>query len=130
MRLRVLLEPRYGATYDQILALAQTTEEGAAGFDAFFRSDHYMGIDPNEPALQAPRTPGRRSRASAIQTSRVTLGTLMTTGRIRVLSGQLAMEVATMETSMERRGGQTEQSRKPGGNRTGAPRVRASRSRR
>jgi hypothetical protein len=36
MRMRVLLEPHHGASYDQILALAQATEE--AGFDALFRS--------------------------------------------------------------------------------------------
>ena len=46
MRLRILLEPRWGATYEQILAFAVATEE--AGFDAFFRSDHYLGIDPDD----------------------------------------------------------------------------------
>jgi len=42
VRLRILLEPRWGATYEQILAFAVATEE--AGFDAFFRSDHYLSI--------------------------------------------------------------------------------------
>ena len=46
VKLRVLMEPRHGATYDQILALARTTEE--AGFDAFFRSDHYLGVDADD----------------------------------------------------------------------------------
>ena len=93
MRLRVLLEPRYGATYDQILALARATEE--AGFDAFFRSDHYMGIEPNEPALR-PTDSWTTLAGLALQTSRVTLGTLMTAGTFRY-PGQLAVEVATVD---------------------------------
>ena len=93
MRLRVLLEPRYGATYDQILALARATEE--AGFDAFFRSDHFLGIEPNEPALR-PTDSWTTLAGLAIQTSRVTLGTLMTAGTFRQ-PGQLAIEVATVD---------------------------------
>ncbi len=93
MRLRVLLEPRYGATYEQILALAQTTEE--AGFDAFFRSDHYMGIDATDPAYR-PTDSWTTLAGLAIQTSRVTLGTLMTAGTFRQ-PGQLAIEVATVD---------------------------------
>src|ERR1700733_6080622 len=38
--LRVFTEPQYGATYDQLLAAARVTQE--CGFDAFFRSDHYL----------------------------------------------------------------------------------------
>jgi len=49
MRVRVLLEPRYGATYEQLAAMAKTAEE--AGFDAFFRSDHYLGIDADDTSL-------------------------------------------------------------------------------
>jgi F420-dependent oxidoreductase-like protein len=93
MRLRVLLEPRYGASYDQILALALATEE--AGFDAFFRSDHYLGIEPNEPALR-PTDSWTTLAGLAIQTSRVTLGTLMTAGTFRQ-PGQLGIEVATVD---------------------------------
>ena len=58
MRLRVLLEPLHGASYDQILALARATEE--SGFDAFFRSDHYQGIDPDDTGV--PRRPTRGPR--------------------------------------------------------------------
>jgi len=93
MRLRVLLEPRYGATYDQILAMARTTEE--AGFDAFFRSDHYLGIQPTEPALR-PTDSWTTLAGLAIQTSRVQLGTLMTAGTFRN-PAQLAIEVATAD---------------------------------
>ena len=40
MRLRVFTEPQQGASYDQLLAVARCAEE--EGFDAFFRSDHYL----------------------------------------------------------------------------------------
>src|ERR1700722_4230255 len=50
MRLRILLEPHHGATYAQILALAEAAEAG--GFDAFFRSDHYLGIDADDVTYQ------------------------------------------------------------------------------
>jgi F420-dependent oxidoreductase-like protein len=93
MRLRVLLEPRYGATYDQVFALARATEE--AGFDAFFRSDHYLGIESNEPALR-PTDSWTTLAGLAVQTSRVTLGTLMTAGTFRY-PAQLAIEVATVD---------------------------------
>jgi alkanesulfonate monooxygenase SsuD/methylene tetrahydromethanopterin reductase-like flavin-dependent oxidoreductase (luciferase family) len=40
MKLRIFCEPQQGASYDEILALATTAE--VEGFDAFFRSDHYL----------------------------------------------------------------------------------------
>ena len=40
MGLRIFTEPQQGASYDQLLAVARTSE--ACGFDAFFRSDHYL----------------------------------------------------------------------------------------
>ena len=40
MQLRIFTEPQQGATYDQLLAVARAAEDG--GFDAFFRSDHYI----------------------------------------------------------------------------------------
>ena len=42
MDLRVFTEPQQGATYDDLLAVAQRAEE--LGFDAFFRSDHYLAM--------------------------------------------------------------------------------------
>ncbi len=47
MKVRVLMEPRHGATYDRIAAMARAAEE--AGFDGFFRGDHYLGIDAGDP---------------------------------------------------------------------------------
>ena len=40
MELRVFIEPQQGASYASQLAVAQRAE--ALGFDAFFRSDHYL----------------------------------------------------------------------------------------
>jgi alkanesulfonate monooxygenase SsuD/methylene tetrahydromethanopterin reductase-like flavin-dependent oxidoreductase (luciferase family) len=40
VELRIFTEPQMGASYDDLLAVARRTEE--TGFDAFFRSDHYL----------------------------------------------------------------------------------------
>ena len=42
MELRIFTEPQQGATYDDLLAVAPRAEE--LGFDAFFRSDHYLAM--------------------------------------------------------------------------------------
>ena len=93
MRLRVLLEPHHGASYDQILALARATEE--SGFDAFFRSDHYQGIDPDD-ARYRPTDSWTTLAGLAVQTDRVRLGTLMTASTYR-RPGPLAITVATVD---------------------------------
>ena len=93
MRLRVLLEPHHGATYAQILALATAAEEG--GFDAFFRSDHYLGIDADDTTYE-PTDSWTTLAGLGVQTSRVRLGTLVTASTFR-LPGQLAVEVATVD---------------------------------
>jgi F420-dependent oxidoreductase-like protein len=93
MRMRVLLEPHHGATYAQILALAQATEE--AGFDAFFRSDHYLGIDPDDTGYR-PTDSWTTLAGLAVQTERVRLGTLMTASTYR-RPGPLAIAVATVD---------------------------------
>jgi F420-dependent oxidoreductase-like protein len=91
--MRVLLEPHHGATYAQILALAQATEE--AGFDAFFRSDHYLGIDADETGYR-PTDSWTTLAGLAVQTERVRLGTLMTASTYRH-PGPLAIAVATVD---------------------------------
>jgi F420-dependent oxidoreductase-like protein len=93
MRLRVLLEPHHGATYAQILALATAAEEG--GFDAFFRSDHYLGIDAGDLTYQ-PTDSWTTLAGLAVQTSGIRLGTLVNASTFR-LPGQLAVEVATVD---------------------------------
>jgi alkanesulfonate monooxygenase SsuD/methylene tetrahydromethanopterin reductase-like flavin-dependent oxidoreductase (luciferase family) len=92
MRLRILLEPHHGASYAQILALAQAAEAG--GFDAFFRSDHYLGIDADDTTYQ-PTDSWTTLAGLAVQTERVRLGTLVNASTFR-LPGQLAVEVATV----------------------------------
>lgn len=92
MRLRVLLEPRYGATYQQILAMAQAAEE--AGFDGFFRGDHYLGIDSTDTSY-APTDSWTTLAGLAVQTGRIRLGTLVTASTFRQ-PGLLAVIVATV----------------------------------
>lgn len=93
MKLRVLMEPFHGATYDRIVAMARTTEE--AGFDAFFRSDHYMGIDAGD-AEYLPTDSWTTLGGLARDTSRVKLGTLVTAGTYR-LPAVLAVAVASVD---------------------------------
>ena len=40
MLVRIFVEPQFGATYEQQVRVAQAAE--ASGFDAFFRSDHFL----------------------------------------------------------------------------------------
>ena len=49
MKLRIFTEPQQGAGYQTLRAVALATEE--LGFDAFFRSDHYL-------AMGGPGRPG------------------------------------------------------------------------
>ena len=51
MKLRIFLEPQQGATYDDQLAIARVAEE--EGFDALFRSDHFLKMG-NATGLPGP----------------------------------------------------------------------------
>jgi F420-dependent oxidoreductase-like protein len=75
MGLRIFTEPQQGASYDQLLAVARTAEE--LGFDAFFRSDHFlkMGAATGLPAYTDAWT---TLAGLARDTSRIRLGTLVT----------------------------------------------------
>ncbi|TQM45084.1 LLM class F420-dependent oxidoreductase [Pseudonocardia cypriaca] len=101
VRLRVLMEPRHGARYEEILALALATEE--AGFDAFFRSDHLMGVDPDDPAYR-PTECWTTLGGLARETRRVRLGALVTAATYRE-PGLLAAIVASVD---EMSGGRVE----------------------
>ena len=46
MDLRIFTEPQQGATYDTLLTVAKATED--LGFDAFFRSDHYLRMGSSD----------------------------------------------------------------------------------
>jgi F420-dependent oxidoreductase-like protein len=87
------MEPRHGATYNRILAMAQATER--AGFDAFFRSDHYLGIDSGDPDY-LPTDSWTSLGGLARETTRVKLGTLVTAATFRQ-PGVLAIAVATVD---------------------------------
>ena len=92
MQLRIFTEPQMGATYDDLLAVARRAEE--TGFDAFFRSDHYltMGGDGRPGPTDAWVTLGGLAR----ETTRIRLGTLMTAATFR-LPGPLAISVAQVD---------------------------------
>jgi len=93
MRLRIFTEPQQGASYATLRRVATTAEE--LGFDAFFRSDHYLGIDAGDTTYE-PTDSWTTLAGLAVQTSRVRLGTLVTASTFR-LPGQLAVEVATVD---------------------------------
>ena len=93
MKLRILLEAYEGATYDQTLAMARLSED--AGFDAFFRSDHYLGIQPDNPRF-APTDSLTTLAGLARDTGRIRLGTLVTASTFR-LPGVLAISAATVD---------------------------------
>jgi F420-dependent oxidoreductase-like protein len=95
------MEPRHGASYDEILTLALAVER--AGFDAFFRSDHLFGVQPDDP-LYRPTDSWTTLAGLARDTERVRLGTLMTAATFRS-PGLLAAIVATVD---EMSGGRAE----------------------
>jgi F420-dependent oxidoreductase-like protein len=89
MDLRIFTEPQQGASYADLLRVAQATE--AAGFDAFFRSDHYRTMSGSgEPG---PTDAWTTLSALAVQTERIKLGTMVTSATFR-LPGPLAIAVA------------------------------------
>ncbi|NKZ04429.1 LLM class F420-dependent oxidoreductase [Actinomadura latina] len=93
MRLRIFTEPQQGASYDTQLAVAKAAED--LGFDAFFRSDHFvkMGDVTGEPG---PTDSWITLGALARETSRIRLGTLVTAATFRH-PGPLAIAVAQVD---------------------------------
>ena len=93
MDLRIFTEPQIGASYDDQLRVARSAE--AAGYDAFFRSDHFlvMGDASGEPG---PTDSWVTLGALARETSRIRLGTLVTSATFR-LPGPLAIAVAQVD---------------------------------
>ncbi|MEU3888488.1 LLM class F420-dependent oxidoreductase [Streptomyces sp. NPDC029041] len=93
MDLRIFTEPQQGATYDTLLTVAKATED--LGFDAFFRSDHYLRMG-NVDGLPGPTDAWITLAGLARETKRIRLGTLMTAGTFR-LPGVLAIQVAQVD---------------------------------
>src|SRR5690242_21918161 len=73
MDLRIFTEPQQGADYATLLLVAQATER--LGFDAFFRSDHYLAIGGS--GLPGPTDAWITLAGLARGTSRIRLGPLV-----------------------------------------------------
>ncbi|MEP6852108.1 MAG: LLM class F420-dependent oxidoreductase [bacterium] len=93
MRLRIFTEPQQGAEYDDLLRVAKATED--LGFDAFFRSDHYLHMG-DVSGLPGPSDAWITLAGLARETSRIRLGTLVTSATFRH-RGPLAISVANVD---------------------------------
>ncbi len=90
MKLRIFTEPQQGANYGRLLAAAQATE--AAGFDGFFRSDHYLKMG-DVSGLPGPTDAWLTLAALGRETSTIRLGTLVSPATF-YQPGPLAIAVA------------------------------------
>jgi F420-dependent oxidoreductase-like protein len=93
MRLRIFTEPQQGADYATLLRVAKASED--LGFDAFFRSDHYLKMG-NVSGLPGPTDAWITLAGLAVETSRIRLGTLMSPATFR-FPGPLAISVAQVD---------------------------------
>ena len=97
MDLRIFTEPQQGATYDDLLRLAVASED--AGYDAFFRSDHYLVMGEStgpDAGLPGPTDAWTTLAGLARDTTRIRLGTLVTSATFRH-PGVLAIQVAQVD---------------------------------
>jgi F420-dependent oxidoreductase-like protein len=92
VKARIFVEPQQGASYQQLLEVAQVTE--SCGFDALFRSDHYVTMGGD--GLPGPTDAWVTLGALARETTRLRLGTLVTSATFR-LPGVLAITVAQVD---------------------------------
>ena len=99
MDLRIFIEPQQGASYDDQLRMAQHAER--LGFDAFFRSDHYIVMGDGD-GLPGPTDSWVTLGAIARETSTIRLGTLVTAATFR-LPGILAISVAQVDAMSDGR---------------------------
>jgi F420-dependent oxidoreductase-like protein len=93
MQLRIFTEPQQGADYSTLLRVAKATEE--LGFDAFFRSDHYLKMGPVS-GLPGPTDAWITLAGLATATERIRLGTLVSPVTF-CLPGPLAVSVAQVD---------------------------------
>ncbi len=91
--LRIFTEPQQGASYDTLLSVAKATED--LGYDAFFRSDHYLAMGGAD-GLPGPTDAWITLAGLARETSRIRLGTLVTAATFRH-PGSLAIQVAQVD---------------------------------
>jgi alkanesulfonate monooxygenase len=92
-QLRIFTEPQQGASYVDLLRVARCAE--AAGFDGFFRSDHYLKMGSAD-GLPGPTDAWITLAGLARDTDTIRLGTLVTAATFRS-PGPLAIEVATVD---------------------------------
>jgi alkanesulfonate monooxygenase SsuD/methylene tetrahydromethanopterin reductase-like flavin-dependent oxidoreductase (luciferase family) len=92
MKLRIFIEPQQGADFATQARVAQAAEE--LGFDAFFRSDHFLAM--GQDGRPGPTDSWVTLGALALQTSRIRLGTMVTAATFR-LPGPLAIAVAQVD---------------------------------
>lgn len=93
MKLRIFTEPQQGASYDTLRRVALAAED--LGFDAFFRSDHYLKMGEVS-GLPGPTDAWITLAGLATETKRIRLGTLLTAATFR-LPGPLAISVAQVD---------------------------------
>ncbi|GAA4792089.1 LLM class F420-dependent oxidoreductase [Actinomycetospora chlora] len=93
MDLRIFTEPQQGAAYDDLLRVARASED--AGFDGFFRSDHFLAMGEAN-GLPGPTDAWVTLAALARETRTIRLGTLMTAATFR-LPGPLGVMVAQVD---------------------------------
>lgn len=91
--LRIFTEPQQGASYQQLLDLALVAE--GEGFDAFFRSDHYLSMGDGD-GMPGSTDAWVTLAGLARETSTIRLGTLVTAQTFR-LPGPLAISVAQVD---------------------------------
>ena len=93
MRFALMLEPQQGLTYDEQLAAARHAE--AAGFETFFRSDHYSSFPgpPDNPTTDAWAVLAGLAR----DTTTIGLGTLVSPVTFRA-PGNLAKLATTVDS--------------------------------
>jgi alkanesulfonate monooxygenase len=104
VQLRIATEPQQGASYDDLLAIARTAEE--CGFDAFFRSEHYLAFPADHPmggramggghGLPGPTDAWITLAGLARDTTRIRLGTLVSPITFRTPAA-LAISVAQVD---------------------------------
>ena len=101
IQLRIFTEPQQGASYADLLRVAQAAE--SAGYDAFFRSDHYLKMGEAD-GRPGPTDAWITLAGLARETSTIRLGTLVTAATFRY-PGPLAISVAQVD---EMSGGRVE----------------------
>lgn len=94
MKLRLFVEPQQGARYDDILAAARLAED--AGFDGFFRSDHFLRMGTRMTGLPGPTDAWTTLAGLARDTASIRLGTLVSSATFRH-PGVLAIQAAQVD---------------------------------